>query len=61
MMSFNIRGSFRDRSKANAWGNRAELNVGTIERYVLDLIGFQELHPEREPRSTWLYSSRGGC
>jgi endonuclease/exonuclease/phosphatase family metal-dependent hydrolase len=43
VMSFNIRGSFRDRGKANAWENRADLNVETIERRAPDLIGFQEL------------------
>jgi endonuclease/exonuclease/phosphatase family metal-dependent hydrolase len=43
VMSFNIRGSFRDRAKTDAWDNRADLNVGTIERWAPDLIGFQEL------------------
>ena len=42
-MSFNVRGSFRDRGKAEAWENRAVLNVETIERHAPDLIGFQEL------------------
>jgi endonuclease/exonuclease/phosphatase family metal-dependent hydrolase len=42
-MSFNVRGSFRDRGEANAWENRAEVNVETIERLAPDLIGFQEL------------------
>jgi endonuclease/exonuclease/phosphatase family metal-dependent hydrolase len=42
-MSFNIRGSFRDRTRADAWDNRADLNVETIERCSPDLIGFQEL------------------
>ena len=41
-MSFNVRGSFRDARKKNAWRNRAELNVATIERYVPDVIGLQE-------------------
>lgn len=43
VMSFNIRGSFRDRGKANAWENRADLNVEVIERRAPDLISFQEL------------------
>jgi endonuclease/exonuclease/phosphatase family metal-dependent hydrolase len=43
VMGFNIRGSFRDRGKANSWGNRATPNVETIERCAPDLIGFQEL------------------
>jgi endonuclease/exonuclease/phosphatase family metal-dependent hydrolase len=42
-MSFNIRGSFRDRGKANAWENRAAPNVETIQRCAPHLIGFQEL------------------
>jgi endonuclease/exonuclease/phosphatase family metal-dependent hydrolase len=45
-MSFNIRGSFRDKGKANAWGNRATPNVATIEHCAPDLIGFQELQSE---------------
>jgi endonuclease/exonuclease/phosphatase family metal-dependent hydrolase len=43
VMSFNIRGSFRDRGKANAWENRADLNVRVVEGCAPDLIGFQEL------------------
>ena len=43
VMSFNIRGAFRDRGKANAWANRAAANVETIKRCAPDLIGFQEL------------------
>ncbi len=43
VMSFNVRGSFRDRGKAEAWENRAASNVETIERHAPDLIGFQEL------------------
>jgi endonuclease/exonuclease/phosphatase family metal-dependent hydrolase len=43
VMSFNIRGSFRDRGEASAWENRADVNVGTIERQAPALIGFQEL------------------
>ena len=42
VMSFNIRGSSRDRGKANAWVNRAPANVETIERCAPGLIGFQE-------------------
>ena len=42
-MSFNVRGSFRDRGEADAWEERAALNVETIERHAPDLIGFQEL------------------
>jgi endonuclease/exonuclease/phosphatase family metal-dependent hydrolase len=42
-MSFNVRGSFRDRATADAWDKRADLNVETIERHVPGLIGFQEL------------------
>jgi endonuclease/exonuclease/phosphatase family metal-dependent hydrolase len=41
-MSFNVRGSFRDRNKKDAWRNRAALNVATIERHAPDLIGLQE-------------------
>jgi endonuclease/exonuclease/phosphatase family metal-dependent hydrolase len=43
VMSFNVRGSFRDRGEAEAWDNRAVSNVETIERHAPDLIGFQEL------------------
>jgi endonuclease/exonuclease/phosphatase family metal-dependent hydrolase len=42
VMSFNVRGSFRDARKKNAWRNRAKLNVATIERYAPDVIGLQE-------------------
>jgi endonuclease/exonuclease/phosphatase family metal-dependent hydrolase len=42
MMSFNVRGSFRNMRKANAWRNRAALNIEAIERYAPDLIGLQE-------------------
>jgi len=41
-MSFNVRGSFRDARKKNAWRNRAALNIATIERYAPDVIGLQE-------------------
>ena len=42
-MSFNVRGSFRDRGTANSWRNRAALNVATIKRHAPDLIGLQEV------------------
>ncbi len=41
-MSFNVRGSFRDAHKKNAWRNRADLNIATIARYAPDVIGLQE-------------------
>jgi endonuclease/exonuclease/phosphatase family metal-dependent hydrolase len=41
-MSFNVRGSFHDALKKNAWRNRADLNVATIERYAPDVVGLQE-------------------
>jgi endonuclease/exonuclease/phosphatase family metal-dependent hydrolase len=41
-MSFNVRGSFHDARKKNAWRNRAGLNVATIRRYAPDVIGLQE-------------------
>ena len=43
VMSFNVRGSFRDRGNPSAWENRSDVNVETIERRAPDLIGFQEL------------------
>jgi endonuclease/exonuclease/phosphatase family metal-dependent hydrolase len=42
VMSFNIRGSFRDRLKTNAWAKRAAVNVATIRRCAPTVIGFQE-------------------
>jgi endonuclease/exonuclease/phosphatase family metal-dependent hydrolase len=42
IMSFNVRGSFRDATRKNAWRNRAGLNVATIERRAPDVIGLQE-------------------
>src|SRR5919107_700273 len=42
VMSFNVRGSFHDVRKKNAWRKRAALNVATIERYAPDVIGLQE-------------------
>jgi endonuclease/exonuclease/phosphatase family metal-dependent hydrolase len=43
VMSFNVRGSFRDLGTPNAWEARAALNVETIRNSLPDLIGFQEL------------------
>jgi endonuclease/exonuclease/phosphatase family metal-dependent hydrolase len=42
VMSFNVRGSFRDTTRRNAWRNRADLNVATIMRHAPDVIGLQE-------------------
>jgi endonuclease/exonuclease/phosphatase family metal-dependent hydrolase len=42
VMSFNVRGSFRDVRKQNAWRNRASLNVATIDLYRPDVVGLQE-------------------
>jgi endonuclease/exonuclease/phosphatase family metal-dependent hydrolase len=42
VMSFNVRGSFRDAGKKNAWRNRALLNVATIDCCAPDVIGLQE-------------------
>jgi endonuclease/exonuclease/phosphatase family metal-dependent hydrolase len=42
VMSFNVRGSFRDRLKKHAWRNRAALNVAAIDRQAPALIGLQE-------------------
>jgi endonuclease/exonuclease/phosphatase family metal-dependent hydrolase len=42
VMSFNVRGSYHDVGKKNAWRNRADLNVATIEGYAPDVIGLQE-------------------
>jgi len=41
-MSFNVRGSFHDATRKNAWRTRAELNVAIIKRYAPDVIGLQE-------------------
>ena len=41
-MSFNVRGSFRDLGRPNAWPNRAAKNVAAIRRHAPDLIGLQE-------------------
>lgn len=43
VMTFNVRGSAFDRGEANAWENRAAMNVATIRDAAPDLIGFQEL------------------
>jgi endonuclease/exonuclease/phosphatase family metal-dependent hydrolase len=42
VMSFNVRGAYHDAGKKNAWRNRADLNVSTIECYAPDVIGLQE-------------------
>ena len=41
-MSFNVRGSFRDLGRREAWPNRAAKNVATVERHAPDLVGLQE-------------------
>jgi endonuclease/exonuclease/phosphatase family metal-dependent hydrolase len=46
VMSFNIRGFSRSDDGINRWESRAALNVATIKRYALDLIGLQELQAE---------------
>jgi endonuclease/exonuclease/phosphatase family metal-dependent hydrolase len=50
-MSFNVRGSFHDAARKNAWRNRAALNVATIKRYAPDVIGLQE--PQRGNLATY--------
>lgn len=45
VMTFNIRGA-PDRDIVNAWENRADLNLRTLQRYTPDLIGFQEVQNE---------------
>ena len=67
VMSFNVRGSSRDRGAANAWKNRADLNVEVIERRAPDLIGFQELqrgnlktYRERLPQYACILGPRYG-
>lgn len=42
VMSFNVRGSFRDVGTENAWRRREELNVAAVKRQAPDVIGFQE-------------------
>ncbi len=44
VMTFNVRGSSFAQDGVNAWGNRAALNLATIQRWAPDLIGFQEVH-----------------
>lgn len=44
VMTFNVRGA-RFEDAANAWPNRAALNVATIREQRPDLIGFQEVQP----------------
>src|SRR5829696_5794293 len=67
VMSFNVRGSFHDARKKNAWRNRAALNVATIERYAPDVIGLQEAqrgnlsaYRKRLPRYTHIRDPRYG-
>jgi endonuclease/exonuclease/phosphatase family metal-dependent hydrolase len=67
VMSFNVRGSFHDARKKNAWRNRADLNVATIERYAPDVIGLQEAqrgnlsaYRKRLPRYTDIRGPRYG-
>jgi endonuclease/exonuclease/phosphatase family metal-dependent hydrolase len=43
VMSFNIRGSSRDRGGPNSWEKRADTNVEIMERQAPGLVGFQEL------------------
>lgn len=42
VMTFNVRGSNRDRAKRNAWQGRAQKNVEEILEHRPTLIGFQE-------------------
>ncbi len=42
VMGFNVRGSFRDLGKQEAWPNRAAENVATIRRHAPHLVGLQE-------------------
>lgn len=42
VMSFNVRGSFRDALKKEAWPNRAAANVAVIRRHAPTLVGLQE-------------------
>jgi endonuclease/exonuclease/phosphatase family metal-dependent hydrolase len=66
-MSFNVRGSFRDRNKKDAWRNRAAFNVATIERYAPAVIGLQEaqrgnleVYRKRMPRYSIIRGPRYG-
>jgi endonuclease/exonuclease/phosphatase family metal-dependent hydrolase len=67
VMSFNVRGSFHDARKKNAWRNRVDLNVATIERYAPDVIGLQEaqrgnhsVYRKRLPRYAHIRGPRYG-
>jgi endonuclease/exonuclease/phosphatase family metal-dependent hydrolase len=67
VMSFNVRGSFHDAREKNAWRNRADLNVATIERYAPDVIGLQEAqrgnlgaYSQRLPRYAHIRGPRYG-
>lgn len=42
VMSFNVRGSFRDMGRRNAWPNRTKVNVAAMARHAPDLVGLQE-------------------
>src|SRR3712207_5950014 len=66
-MSFNVRGSSRDRGEANAWEYRAGLNVETLERGAPALVGLQEsqrgnleTYRERLPRYAHILGPRSG-
>ena len=66
-MSFNVRGAFRDALKKNAWRNRADLNIATIERYAPNAIGLQEAqrgnldaYRKRLPRYTHIPGTKYG-
>jgi endonuclease/exonuclease/phosphatase family metal-dependent hydrolase len=66
-MSFNVRGSFRDVRKKDAWRNRAALNVATIERSAPDVVGLQEaqrgnleVYRKRMPRYSIVRGPRYG-
>lgn len=42
-MTFNVRGSFHRQDEVNAWPQRRELHLATIEQCDPDIIGFQEV------------------
>ena len=42
VLSFNVRGAFRDLGRPEAWPNRAATNVATIQAHAPDLVGLQE-------------------
>ena len=67
VMSFNVRGSFRDMRRKVAWRHRSALNVATIERYAPDVIGLQEsqrgnleVYRKRMPRYSIIRGPRYG-